>query len=202
MNGISVTNGIYAANGINLASGTAGTRSATGTNGTTGKKGTLYFFTGLSGAGKTTIGGAFHRRRKAENNATVLLDGDSIRPVYLDSIGYSDADRLLGAKRTFRVGKMLTDQNIDVVVCSICMYTEVRDWNREHIENYREIYIKVSKETLYRRDQKGLYSSGTQVVGIDLPFDEPKTPDIIIENDGDENPAAIVDRLEEALGLR
>ena len=167
------------------------------------EKGTFYFFTGLSGAGKTTIGGLFYRRRKALNNATVLLDGDQIRPVYLDGIGYSNEERFLGAGRTFRVCRMLTEQNIDVVCCSISMYGQLRQWNREHIQNYREIYIKVKKETLFRRDQKGLYSSGARnVMGIDLPFDEPKTPDIIIENDGDETPAAIVDRLEEALGLR
>ena len=165
-------------------------------------KGTLYFFTGLSGAGKTTLGGLFFRRRKAENNATVLLDGDQFRPVYLDGIGYSEDDRLRGAKRTFRVAKMLTDQNIDVVVCSISMYSEVRDWNRNNIENYKEIYIRVSKETLFRRDQKGLYSSKAgNVVGIDLPFDEPKHPDIVVDNDGNETPESIVARLEEAFGL-
>ena len=163
--------------------------------------GTVYFFTGLSGAGKSTLGGEFYRRRKAKNNATVKLDGDQIRPVYLDGIGYSDADRVIGAKRTFRVAKMLSDQGIDVVVCSICMYSEVRDWNRANIPNYQEIYVRVTKDTLYRRDQKGLYSAGHEVVGVDLPFDEPKHPDFIIDNDGDETPEALVDRLEEALGL-
>lgn len=166
------------------------------------EKGTLYFFTGLSGAGKTTIGGLFHRRRKANNHATVLLDGDLIRPVYLDGIGYSTEDRMLGAARTFRVCKMLTDQGIDVVCCSISMYSRLRRWNRENIDNYREIYIKVTRETLFRRDQKGLYSSGAKnVMGIDLPFDEPKTPDVVVENDGAETPEAIVARLEEAFGL-
>ena len=163
------------------------------------EKGCLYFFTGLSGAGKTTIGGLFYRRRKERNNATVLLDGDQIRPVYLDGIGYSPEERFLGAGRTFRVCKMLTEQNIDVVCCSISMYEELRQWNRANIENYREIYIKVSRETLFRRDQKGLYSGGKNVV--DLPFDEPKRPDIVIENDGAETPETIVKRLEEAFGL-
>ena len=161
------------------------------------KKGTTYFFTGLSGAGKTTIGGELYRRLKAKNNATVLLDGDQTRPVFNEDSGYDAASRLRGAHRTFRVCKMLNDQGIDTVVCSICMFGEVRQWNRENIENYREIYVKVTRETLFKRDKKGLYSSGAKnVMGIDLPFDEPKSPDLIIENDGQDTPDAIVDRLE------
>lgn len=159
-------------------------------------KGTVYFFTGLSGAGKTTVGGLFYRRLKAREDNVVLLDGDQIRPVYNEDIGYTDADRIKGAQRTFRVANMLADQGIDVVVCSICMYSTVREWNRENIDNYREIYIKVRRETLLRRNQKGLYTSGKDVVGVDLPFDEPKSPDITVENDGMEPPEFIAARLE------
>ena len=163
------------------------------------KKGTVYFFTGLSGAGKTTLGGLFHRRLKDREDNVVLLDGDSIRLVYNEDISYSEESRRKGAGRTFRVAKMLSDQGIDVVVCSICMYSAVREWNRENIENYREIYIKVDREVLLRRNQKGLYTAGKDVVGVDIPFDEPKQPDFIIENNGQETPEAIVSRLEEAL---
>jgi adenylylsulfate kinase len=164
-------------------------------------KGTVYFFTGLSGAGKTTLGGLFHRRLKAHKANVVLLDGDLIRPVYLEDIGYDETARRKGAQRTFRICKMLSDQGIDVVVCSICMYSDVRDWNRKNIPNYREIYVKTSRETLLRRNQKGLYTTGQNVVGVDLPFDEPKTPDIIIENDGLETPETIVARIEQVFGL-
>ena len=163
------------------------------------KKGTVYFFTGLSGAGKTTLGGLFHRRLKDREANVVLLDGDSIRLVYNEDISYTEESRRKGAGRTFRVAKMLSDQGIDVVVCSICMYSAVREWNRENIENYREIYIKVDREVLLRRNQKGLYTAGKDVVGVDIPFDEPKRPDFIIENNGQETPEAIVSRLEEAL---
>ena len=58
-----------------------------------------------------------------------------------------------GAFGVFRVCKLLSDQGIDVVVCSIAMYESVRQWNRENIENYKEIYIKVSKDTLLQRNQ-------------------------------------------------
>ena len=166
------------------------------------EKGTLYFFTGLSGAGKTTLGGLFYRRMKARNNATVLLDGDQTRPVFNDQVGYGFEERLIGSYRLFRVCKMLTDQGIDVVCCAICMHGEVRAWNREHIENYREIYIRVTKETLFSRDQKGLYSSGAKnVMGVDMPFEEPQTPDVVIGNDGGEAPETIVTRLEQSFGL-
>ena len=84
-----------------------------------------------------------------------------------------------------------------MVFCSIAMYDEVRAWNRANIDNYKEIYIKVSMETLYKRDKKGLYSSKAKnVVGIDLPWDEPKNADIVIENDGGETPVEIVRRIE------
>jgi adenylylsulfate kinase len=97
---------------------------------------------------------------------------------------------------------MLTEQGIDVVSCAIAMYDEIRAWNRANIENYVEIYVRVSMDTLYRRDQKQLYSSGTkQVVGVDLPWDEPKNPDFVIDNDGSETPDEIVTRLERQLGL-
>lgn len=166
------------------------------------EKGTVYFFTGLSGAGKTTIGGLFFRRLKAKKPNAVLLDGDQIRPVFCEDIGYTDEGRLKGAQRAFRLCRMLADQGIDVVICSISMYGSVRAWSRENIENYREVYIKVKRETLLKRNQKGLYTSGKNVVGVDLPFDEPQFSDLVIENDGFELPEDIVTRIEERFGVR
>ena len=166
-----------------------------------GEKGTVYFFTGLAGAGKTTIGGLFHRRLKARKPNVILADGDKMRIITL-STGYSTQERRDRALQSFRLWKEIADQGIDVVVCSIAMYDAVRDWNRENIENYVEIYVKTNWETLIRRDQKGLYSSGRKdVVGVDLPYDEPKGPDAVVENDGQETPEVIVDRLWRAFGL-
>ena len=161
------------------------------------EKGTLYFFTGLSGAGKTTIGGLFYSRLKARKNDVVLLDGDLMRPVF-GFTGYSvEARKKMALEHQFPLCRLLTDQGIDVVLGSIAMYEEIRAWNRANIPNYKEIYLKVSMETLYRRDQKGLYSSGAkEVVGVDLPYDEPTCPEIVIRNDGDETPEQIVRRLE------
>ena len=129
------------------------------------------------------------------------LDGDCFRPIYLEDIGYSDEDRRRGAARTFRLCKMLEDQGIDVVCCSVSMYEEIRSWNRENIENYKEIYVRVTRETLLKRNQKGLYTSGKNVVGVDLPFEEPNNPDVIIQNDGEETPEVIVARLEGMFGV-
>lgn len=169
-----------------------------------GKKGTVYFFTGLSGAGKTTIGGLFYLHLKARRNDVVLLDGDQLRRLSINkSSDYSTEKRKQGAFYNFEMCKMLSDQGIDVVLCSISMYKDCRAWAREHIENYKEIYIKVTMETLYRRDQKQLYSSGVKnVVGVDLPYEEPEFPDIVIQNDGQETPAEIVAHLEKEFGLQ
>ena len=189
-------------------------------------KGTVYFFTGLAGAGKTTIGSLFYQHLKKKRPDAILGDGDAIRKALaqvqtqagdgslsptmqkllagynMDAHDYTYEGRLKGAWVAFQWCKELADQGLDVVVCSICMYDAVRQWNRENIPNYREIYIKVSKDTLWKRDQKGLYSSGAKnVVGVDIPAEEPTQPDMIIYNEGDESPEEIVRRIEKKFGL-
>ena len=105
-----------------------------------------------------------------------------------------------GAWVLFRLCRALAAEGCDVVCCSICMYQAVRAWNRENIPHYREIYIKASRETLYRRDQKGLYSSGVKnVVGVDIPAEEPETPDVVLQNDGQATPAELVSEVERQL---
>ena len=175
------------------------------------EKGTVYFFTGLAGAGKTTIGGLFCQRLKEYVPDAILMDGDQMRTAGGDSAPdgtvlfedrYTTEARKAGARGMFRRCKELADRGATMVCCCIAMYQEIRDWNRENIENYKEIYIKVTRETLYRRDQKKLYSSGAKnVVGVDLPWDEPERPDIVVENDGQETPEEIVDRLVRFFGL-
>ena len=168
------------------------------------ENGTLYFFTGLAGAGKSTIGGLFYEHLRQKCPDAVLIDGHKTR----ESVGatqtqrgdYSNATRLAGAHVMFHNCLELTRQGHDVVCCSMSLFDEIRDWNRTNIANYREIYIKTSMEVLKER-RKELYSSDRDVVGIHLPWEEPRTPDAVIENDGQETPEEIVERLEREFGL-
>lgn len=153
------------------------------------EKGTLYWITGLSGAGKTTIGNALYYQLKKKQSNLVILDGDILKKLVGNSLGYSQEDRKQRAYYYSNLCKTLTDQGISVIICTIAMYDEVRDWNRNHIERYVEIFLKVDKSILIQRDRKGLYSGQTagkvkEVAGMDLAVEFPKNPDIVIENDG------------------
>lgn len=162
--------------------------------------GTVYWITGRSGAGKTTIGRLFYQRLKQEFSNTVFLDGDIMREVFGADMGYTETERRKCAMRYARLCNMLQKQDLNVVCCTVSMFDSVREWNRENISGYKEIYIKVSTDTLYRRDQKGLYSGDTtekekEVTGIQIPLEEPKSPDLVLENDGDRTPEEQLDRM-------
>ena len=153
----------------------------------------VYWITGLSGAGKTTIGRLFYQKLKQDFPNTVFLDGDIMREVFGADLGYTEPERRKCAMRYARLCDMLQKQDLNVVCCTISMFDAVREWNREHIDSYREIYIRVSMETLYKRDQKGLYSWNTverekEIAGIQIPFEEPHSPDLVLENNGDRTP--------------
>ncbi len=153
----------------------------------------VYWITGLSGAGKTTIGRIFYERLKTIDHSTIFLDGDTMRKVFGEDLGYSEEERRKCAMRYSRICQLLVEQEINVVICTISMFHAVRDWNRENISGYKEIYIKATHDTLYKRDQKGLYSGNTDepdmtVAGIQIPFEEPRCPDLILENNGDISP--------------
>lgn len=148
-------------------------------------KGTLYWLTGLSGAGKTTIGNRLYYSMKPRKQNTIILDGDILKKIAGKDLGYGREERLERAYRYSALCKLLTDQGIHVIICTIAMFDEIRDWNRENIENYVEVFLDVSMDVLKRRNRKGLYSKGNgNTAGIDVAIEYPKRPDIIIKNDG------------------
>ena len=155
----------------------------------------VYWITGLSGAGKTTIGKLWYGELKKEGFPVVFLDGDTLRQVFGDDLGYTRSDRRKSAMRNARLCALLSEQGIDVVCCTISMFDSVRDWNRKHIPGYVEVYIRVTPETLYRRDQKGLYSGGENVAGVHFDVEEPKCPDLVLINDGEKSPEEQIELL-------
>ena len=153
----------------------------------------VYWITGLSGAGKTTIGHLWYSYLKEQFPNTVFLDGDTLRQVFGDDLGYTEVDRRKSAMRNARICNMLSEQGIHVVCCTISMFEEVREWNRQHIKKYHEVYVKVTMETLQKRDQKNLYTNSNlgkenNLVGVHIVLEEPKKPDLILYNDGDKTP--------------
>lgn len=155
--------------------------------------GTVYWITGLSGAGKTTIGKLFYEKMREKYPNTVFLDGDAMRKVFGDDLGYTREERRKCAMRYSRLCAMLQEQGMNVICCTISMFDSVREWNRANISSYKEIYVKVSMDTLRKRDQKGLYSGFTEekqkeVVGVHMEIEEPKCPDLILQNDGSLTP--------------
>lgn len=112
------------------------------------KKGIVYWITGLAGSGKTTIGNALYYKMKKQY-PVVLLDGDILKNIVGgDAPGYAKEDRLNRAKRYSLLCKMLSDQGIDVIICTIAMFDKVRDWNREHFAHYIEIFLNPSMDVL------------------------------------------------------
>ena len=153
-----------------------------------GTKGTFYFVTGLSAAGKTTMGSMLHDRLKSLGRKVLLMDGDLTRAM-LQEFDYTRSYRERAAYRDSRMCKLFTDQGVDVVSCGICMFHGLRKWHREHIPNYCEIYLDVPMSVLEQRDPKGLYAKARaglmkDVVGVDQIAEFPETPDIRFVNDG------------------
>ena len=158
--------------------------------------GTLYWFTGLSGAGKTTIGKLLYAKLRKEKDNVVLMDGDMLRSA-LKRYDYSRAYREKRSYRDVEICKMITDQGIDIVWCGINMFDGVREWSRAHIPNYREIYLEVPMEVLFQRDTKGLYAGAREgrikdVVGMDQKAELPKSPDVHYVNDGSVPPEQVL----------
>lgn len=151
-------------------------------------KGMLYWITGLSGAGKTAVGNRLYYRMKPKKQNTIILDGSILKEIAGKDLGYSREERLERAYRYSALCRLLTDQGINVIICTIAMFDEIREWNRDNIENYVEVFLDVEMEVLKSRCSKGLYSkSKGNIAGIDVEVEYPKDPDIVIKNNGDQS---------------
>ena len=149
----------------------------------------VIWLIGLSGAGKTTIGREVYRLWKAHASNTVLVDGDQIREIFqhTDPAAYSLAGRRLNSRRIAALCRWLDSQNINVVCPMLSIFQDDRDENRTSFSRYFEVYIEVEMDELIRRDSKRLYSEALigirdNVVGVDIPFHAPATPDLVIQN--------------------
>jgi adenylylsulfate kinase-like enzyme len=164
------------------------------------QSGQVYWLTGLSGAGKTTLGTLLFQHLRETKPNVVYLDGDTLRQVFGNTQGYTIEERKMLAMRYARLCKIISEQGIDVICATISLFYEVHDWNRTHIPEYIEIYIKVPMDVLIKRDQKQLYSRALRgevqnIMGIDIPVAEPTRPDIIIENTGEHSPDKLLTEL-------
>ncbi len=162
--------------------------------------GTVFWITGLSGVGKTTLGRLLYQHLAKSSSNVVFLDGDELRAVFGSDLGHGLEDRLKSAMRNARLCKLLSDQGIDVVCATISLFHVCQQWNRENITKYKEIFIHAPTEVLVARDSKGLYraalSDGTgNMVGLDIRDERPLKLDVTILNDGVKTPSEIASAL-------
>jgi glutamine kinase len=162
--------------------------------------GRVFWITGLSGAGKTTVGRELWSRLRAAGRPATFLDGDALRAVIAEDLGHSADDRRQSAMRNARLCRLLAEQGADVICATISLFHEVQRWNRENIPGYREIYLRVPIDELRRRDRKCIYARSQRgdtrnVVGIDVPAEAPEAPDLVLDNYGPLDVATAVDRI-------
>jgi glutamine kinase len=162
--------------------------------------GRVFWITGLSGAGKTTVGRELSSRLRAAGRPVMFLDGDALRAVIAEDLGHNAENRRRSAMRNARLCQLLAGQGADIVCATISLFHEVQRWNRENIPGYREIYLQVPIDELRRRDSKGIYAGAERgdtrdVVGLDLPAESPEAPDLILDNYGALDVATAVDRI-------
>lgn len=157
------------------------------------RQGTVWWITGMSAAGKSTIAHLVHQGLWQRGRPALMLDGDVMRAVLGQTDNHGPEDRQRLASTYGRLGMEVARQGIDAVCATISMFHEVREWNRANIPHYREIYLRVPLDELERRDPRGLYrrfraGTASSVVGLDLPLEEPRSADLIIDNWGDMTP--------------
>jgi len=173
--------------------------------------GFTLWFTGLSGAGKTTIAHLVGPELDRRGHIVEYLDGDTVRTHLSKGLGFSKEDRDTNIERIGWVASRLTRQGGAVIAAAISPYAETRAKARAMVEPYGpfvEVHVKASVDECAKRDVKGLYAKAFAgeikgFTGVDDPYEEPANPELVVdteEHDPEESARLIVARLEQ-LGL-
>ncbi|MBQ3367744.1 adenylyl-sulfate kinase [bacterium] len=149
----------------------------------------VIWFTGLSGAGKTTLAEKLAVYLKNSGVKCELLDGDTVRNIFPQT-GFTKKDRDEHVKRMGFLASMLERNGVTVVASFISPYRESRDFVRKMCRNFVEVYVSTSLEVCEKRDVKGLYKKArkgeiTSFTGIDDPYEPPVQPEITIKTDNE-----------------
>ncbi len=154
------------------------------------QKGVTLWLTGLSASGKSTIATIVEQKLIAAGHLAYRLDGDNIRHGLNKNLGFSAEDRTENIRRIGEVAKLFTDAGVIVLASFISPYQTDRDAARALMSpgDFLEVYIKVSLATAEKRDPKGLYKKARageikQFTGIDDPYQEPTSPELVIDTE-------------------
>jgi adenylylsulfate kinase len=169
------------------------------------QRGVTVWFTGLSGAGKTTITQAVAEELRAKGYQPEILDGDVVRENLTKGLGFSKADRDENIRRIGFVSHLLTRNGAIVLVSAISPYREIREEVKQRIGNFVEVYVNAPLAICEERDVKGLYKRARSgeirnFTGIDDPYEPPLNPTIECRTDTEElseSVAKVLKKLEE-----
>jgi len=148
--------------------------------------GCVVWFTGLSGAGKTTTALQLLDKLRASGIRAELLDGDDLRAGICKGLGFSREDRMENISRIVYVSELLARNGVVTIVSAITPYKEMRDYARSKIASYIEVFVDTPLAECERRDVKGLYAKARnheipRFTGISDPYEEPEHPDITLK---------------------
>jgi bifunctional enzyme CysN/CysC len=165
----------------------------------------VLWFTGLSGAGKSTIANIVERKLHALGRHTYLLDGDNLRHGINRDLGFTTADRVENVRRTAEVAALMADAGLIVLVALISPYRAERRLARELIgdDAFVEVFVDTPLVDAEARDRKGLYSKARRgelpnFTGVDHPYERPEAPDVHIRTP-DQTPEEAADAIIETL---
>jgi adenylylsulfate kinase len=152
------------------------------------QRGVTLWFTGLSGAGKTTITQALEKKLQENGYGIEVLDGDVVRTNLTKGLGFSKADRDENIRRIGFVSHLLTRHGVIVLVSAISPYRDIRGEVRQKISDFVEIFVNAPLAVCEGRDVKGLYKKARQgeikgFTGIDDPYEKPLNPEVECRTD-------------------